>query len=217
MLVYAGYASRDPIRGLKLVDVNLEYDLEYTYIFHSPGLEPWLSGILKRVRPRSVLDVGCGLGFWGFILKGYLGVPHVVGVDIDPVRVEFARRLSVYDELYVSDIRVFNRSNFDVVIAIESVHGILDEKLLERLEGLSRRGGLVVLALPSLPRSINVRDLIRRGYVVYRYFLRGFVLVRVDRAEVLTLPGRLWRILGVLVKILHPLLRFLRCWIGVTW
>jgi hypothetical protein len=41
--------------------------------------------------------------------------------------------------------------------------------------------------------------------MVYRYLLRGFLLVRVDRTEVLTMPGRMWRFLGVLVKLLHPL------------
>jgi hypothetical protein len=45
--------------------------------------------------------------------------------------------------------------------------------------------------------------------MVYRYLLRGFLLVRVDRAEVLTRPSRMWRLLGVLVKLLHPLLRLL--------
>jgi hypothetical protein len=45
--------------------------------------------------------------------------------------------------------------------------------------------------------------------MVYRYLLRGFLLVRVDRAEVLTMPSRTWRLLGLLVKLLHPLLRLL--------
>jgi len=46
------------------------YDLNYTLTFHSPGIEPWVLGLLKQVRPRSVLDVGCGLGLWGLILRG---------------------------------------------------------------------------------------------------------------------------------------------------
>jgi ribosomal protein L11 methylase PrmA len=82
----------------------IRYDSEYTFTFHSPGLEPWVLGLLRQFKPKSVLDVGCGPGFWGFILKGYLGVPRVVGVDIDPVKVELAKMFNVYDELYVSDI-----------------------------------------------------------------------------------------------------------------
>jgi ribosomal protein L11 methylase PrmA len=61
------------------------YDSNYTYAFHSPSLDPWLAGLLKSVKPRAVLDIGCGLGFWSLVLKGYLGVAYVVGVDIDPL------------------------------------------------------------------------------------------------------------------------------------
>jgi SAM-dependent methyltransferase len=187
----------------------IRYDSEYTFTFHSPGLEPWVCGLLRGFRPVSVLDVGCGLGFWGLILKGYLGVSHVVGVDVDPVKVEFARRLNVYDGLYVSDIRSFDCSGlFDVVLAVESIHGVLDAWLLRKLEFCVRRGGLVVLAL-LMPRSITLYELTGRGYMVYRYLLRGFLLVKVDRAEVLTMLSRMWRLLGLLVKLLHPLLRLL--------
>jgi len=82
-----------------------DYNEEYTYIFHGPGLEPWLVGLLKSIKPRAVLDIGCGLGFWDLVLKDYLGI--AIGVDVDHSKVEFARSLGIYDELYVSDIRFF--------------------------------------------------------------------------------------------------------------
>jgi SAM-dependent methyltransferase len=155
-----------------IIIAKLIYDLEYTLTFHSPGIEPWITGLLKKFKPDSVLDIGCGLGFWGLILKGYLGISKVVGVDIDPTKVEFVKRLNLYDELYVSDIRSFNyHESFDVVIAVESIHGILDENLLERLEGFVKRGGLIILALPLMSKSLAISNMIKRGYVVYRYFL----------------------------------------------
>ncbi len=187
------------------------YDLEYSLISHSPGIEPWVVGLLNRVRPRSVLDVGCGLGFWGLVFRGYLGVSHIVGVDIDGDKVEFARKLGVYDEVYVSDIRSFDYAgSFDAILASESIHGIIDLGLLRRLEGMVKEGGIIVLALPSLPKSMRVDELVRMGYTVFRYFLRGFVLVRVDRPEVYTVPYRLWEVLGAFIKTLHPILRLTR-------
>ena len=187
------------------------YDLEYTLTFHSPGIEPWVLGLLKQVRPRSVLDVGCGLGLWGLILRGYLGVSHIVGVDIDSDKVEFARKLGVYDEVYVSNVRAFDYANsFDAIIVIESIHGILDLELLRRLEGLVKEGGIIILTLPSLPELIRVDELVGMGYAVFRYFLRGFVLVRVDKPEVYTIPNRSWEVLGAFIKILHPILRLTR-------
>jgi len=190
-----------------LKDTEMLYDREYTWIFHSPGLEPWVCGLLRRLKPVSVLDVGCGLGYWGLILKGYLGIPHIVGIDIDSSKVEFARKLGVYAELYASDIREFNYPRaFDAVLAIESIHSILDARLLERLEGLTRKGGLIVLALPTLPKSITISDLIKRGYIVYRYLLRGLLLIRVDKAKY-AVPNRLWRFVGFVIAFLHPVLK----------
>jgi len=187
------------------------YDLEYTSTFHSPGIEPWVLGLLKQVRPRSVLDVGCGLGLWGLILRGYLGISRIVGVDIDGDKVEFARKLGVYDEVYVSDVRAFDYADsFDAIIAIESIHGIIDLELLRRLEGLVKEGGMIILALPRLPELIRVDELVGMGYAVFRYFLRGFVLVRVDRPEVYTIPNRSWEVLDAFIKILHPILRLTR-------
>jgi SAM-dependent methyltransferase len=192
-------------------DTKFIYELEYMWAFHSPGLEPWVVGLLRQFKPKSVLDVGCGPGFWGFILKGYLGVPRVVGVDIDPVKVELAKMFNVYDELYVSDIRLFDYpGSFDAVIAIESLHGVLDINLLKKLEAFTRRGGLVVLTLPYLPKSITLDELVQEGFVVYRYLLRGFILIRVDKVEVHVVPyGRLWKAISVLLKVLHPVLKLL--------
>jgi SAM-dependent methyltransferase len=187
------------------------YDLNYTLTFHSPGIEPWVLGLLKQVRPRSVLDVGCGLGLWGLILRGYLGVSRIVGVDIDSDKVEFARKLGVYDEVYVSDVRAFDYADsFDAIIAIESIHGIIDLELLRRLEGLVKEGGIIVLALPSLPQPIRMNELVKMGYAVFRYFLRGFVLVRVNKPEVYTIPNRSWEVLGAFIKTLHPVFRLTR-------
>jgi len=117
----------------------------------------------------------------------------------------------VYDEVYVSDVGAFDYADsFDAIIAIESIHGIIDLELLRGLEGLVKEGGIIVLALPSLPESIRVDELVGMGYVVFRYFLRGFVLVRVDRPEVYTIPNRSWEVLGAFIKTLHPILRFTR-------
>jgi cyclopropane fatty-acyl-phospholipid synthase-like methyltransferase len=146
----------------------------------------------------------------GSCSKGALGVPHVVGVDVDHAKVDFARRLGVYDELYASDVRTFSYPKpFDAIVAVEAVHGFLGVELLERLEGLAKRGGLIILALPTLPRTIAASELVQRGYAVYRYFLRGFILVRIDKAEVRTAPSGLWRALGHLIRLFHPMLKLL--------
>jgi len=52
--------------------------------------------------------------------------------------------------------------------------------------------------------------LLPTAFVIFRHSLGSFVLVRVDRPEVYTVPNRSWKVLGAFIKILHPILRLTR-------
>jgi SAM-dependent methyltransferase len=131
------------------------YDEEYTYVFHSPGIEPWILGLLKS-KPSlgRVLDVGCGLGFSALMLKLYLGsVEYLVGVDVSLEKVRKAERA-----------------------------------------------------------RIDVEGLIKRGYSVYRYLLRGFVLIDLESYDIYLAwqSSRFLRVLKLFLTILIPLLKITR-------
>ncbi|MEM2614658.1 MAG: hypothetical protein QXO15_10640, partial [Nitrososphaerota archaeon] len=70
---------------------------------------------------------------------------------------------------------------FDLALSLEVLHG-LDIKCLDEVERISNS---IVLALPRF----NTEELLRRNYKVYRYLLRGFVLVDLLSYEVLTILG----------------------------
>jgi len=185
------------------------YDEEYTYVFHSPGIEPWILGFLKSKRSLGrVLDVGCGLGFSAFMLKLYLGnVEYLVGVDVSSEKIRKAEKLDLYDELYVADIRNFNpEQKFDTLMAIEVLHGLPADTLM-RIEGLVKEGGSIVLALPTLPGGVDVEDLIERGYFVYRCLLRGLVLIDLKSYDIhLASRSRFLRTIKFILTVLKPLL-----------
>lgn len=189
--------------------MKLNYDKGYTDTFHSPGIEPWVLGFLKdKCSLGRVLDVGCGLGFSALMLKLYLGnVEYLVGVDISSEKIRKAERLDLYDELYVADIQNFNpKDKFDTVIALEILHG-LPANTLMHIESLVKEEGSIVLALPNPPNGIDVKELIKRGYNVYRYLLRGLVLVHLKNYDVyLASHSRFLRIIKFILIILKPLL-----------
>ncbi len=105
--------------------IALKYDQDYTQVFHSPGIEPWITGLLKVVRPRSVLDVGCGLGFLGVMLRGYLGVDRIVCIDVDPAKVSSL------------GVLVFIVSSMSRISGLLSVLGVLMMCLLLRVSTVS--------------------------------------------------------------------------------
>jgi len=186
------------------------YDVQYTYVFHSPGIEPWVLGFLKNKRSLGrVLDVGCGLGFSALMLKLYLGnVKYLVGLDISPEKIRKVERLNLYDELHLADIRNFNpEDKFDTIIALEVLHGLPADALMH-IEGLIKNNGSIVLALPGLPSGIDVERLIKKGYNVYRYLLRGFVLINLKSYDIfLARQSRFFKTIKLFLTILKPLLK----------
>jgi len=101
-------------------------DRSYPRIFHSPGIEPWILGLLLDVKPRSLLDIGCGHGFWGFVVRRRIGVVYAVGLDIDSAKAREAR--AVYDDVVIGDASAppFRDRSFDSVLAVEVLHGLRD-------------------------------------------------------------------------------------------
>lgn len=80
-------------------------DRHYTYVFHSPGIEPWICGLLKNRTITKVLDIGCGVGSWGFLIRNYISPnAEIIGVDISAEKLEKLRNLNIYNELVSADI-----------------------------------------------------------------------------------------------------------------
>jgi len=78
--------------------------------------------VLERLQPRhgeSLLDVGCGTGYFTRMLSAATG-GDVVGVDLDREWVEYARRRNGGARYAVADARAlpFANASFDLVVSI---------------------------------------------------------------------------------------------------
>ena len=112
----------------------------------------------RYVAPGDVVaDCACGSGYGTRILKT-AGASRAVGVDADPVTVEYARRH--YGDEHVTflcqDINqmALPARSFDVVAVIETIEHITDGRgFLSRVYGLLRSGGRAVISTPLALRS----------------------------------------------------------------
>jgi SAM-dependent methyltransferase len=190
--------------------MELEYDQNYTYTFHSPGLEPWIMGFIKKNTWANALDLGCGMGFNAFTLKLYLkNIDYLVGLDISVEKLHKAKKLGLYGDVIVADARnpPFRVNTFDLLLSMDVIH-IFSADIFDAIESVSKKGHTIALSMPYLPEGVSIKYLASRGYSSYRYLLRGFVLIDLEKYNViLAVNSRFFRRLKTLLTILMPFLR----------
>ena len=102
-----------------------------------------------RGDPRTVLDVGCGIGLLDRHLVGHVRSLH--GVDPSEAMIERAREAVPVADYAVADGRTlpFDGGRFDLTFAICVLHHVADAtdrlQLLREMARVTRAGGLVVV------------------------------------------------------------------------
>lgn len=112
---------------------------------------------------RRVLEVGCGRGVTGEVLRRELGAA-VVGVELNPVVArEAAARLDrvICGDVETLDLETDFDEPFDLVLALELFeHLVTPERFLETARQLLRPGGTILLSTPNVGHHSVVLDLL---------------------------------------------------------
>ncbi|OGV61540.1 MAG: hypothetical protein A2283_13700 [Lentisphaerae bacterium RIFOXYA12_FULL_48_11] len=110
------------------------------------------SYVIPNVEGDCFLDVGCGYGKWGFLLKKYRGVDsgrtcHIAGIDIFAPHVESLRRQGIYDELVVGDATrlPYADQSFDSVLACDVLEHLEKEQGMRMMQELKRVARICVI------------------------------------------------------------------------
>ena len=128
---------------------RLSWGLDYVcYQLH-------LNELVLNLKPESVLEVGCGDGYFLGALPPTIETR--IGVDLSERAIAFAK--AFHPEL---DFRVQNASSmaetFDVVVAIEVLEHIPNDGIASFLHSLSertKRGGKVIITVPTIVAPLN--------------------------------------------------------------
>jgi 2-polyprenyl-3-methyl-5-hydroxy-6-metoxy-1,4-benzoquinol methylase len=151
----------------------------------------------------SLLDVGCGSGVFGQVVREKWGC-RVVGVELNPAAAADAR--SVLDQVILGNIidqKLDER--FDVITVNDVLEHTEDPQgLLERLSGFAKPNGRLILSIPNVGHWSVVEDLLA-GHWDYlpagllcidhlRFFTRDSAISMIEDAgwqaiSVLPIPG----------------------------
>ena len=112
----------------------------------------------------SVLEIGCGAGAFGALVKQQLGCRYT-GVELMSQAAELAR--ARLDEVIVANIEQtplpFPQENFDCLVCNDVLEHLIDPwTALRTLTGFLRPGGYVVISLPNVRFSEVVKNLVVR-------------------------------------------------------
>jgi SAM-dependent methyltransferase len=118
----------------------------------------------------SVLDAGCGQGFFaGFYRQEFPNAAYV-GVDISERAIAHLQKAAYHGEFHAADLATWThprQTRFDVVQSLEVLHLILDDDTVTRAIGnlaSQLNGGGSLLVTAALPES----TIDRSGYLRYR-------------------------------------------------
>lgn len=113
-----------------------------------------------RLKPgQRFLDAGCGSGWVGRVVARAFPDAEIVGVDLNPGYVEFARRKAEAEGLMnttyaVADLQSlpFDAASFDVVWSQFVLYFVPDpQKVVDEFARVTRPGGTVLSAVHHLP------------------------------------------------------------------
>jgi len=134
------------------------------------------------------LDVGCGCGKWGFLLKRHRdpavgGRIYVAGVDLRESSVNALRAGSMYDEVKVADAceLPFQDKSFDTVIACEVIEHLAPGKgsgLMRELRRVARQ--CVIVSTPNnagLRKGADAYEDHNSSYTFRDFKMLGFTQV----------------------------------------
>ena len=142
--------------------------------------------VLELVQPRSVVDVGCGLGTWLSVFKGH-GVDEILGIDGDYVD---RSKLEIPEERYLAfDLKTPLRMSrkFDLVVSLEVAEHLPGEYAGIFVDSLTRLGP-VILFSAAIPFQGGTRHVNEQWPEYWRKYFQEKEYVAVD-----CLRRKIWR------------------------
>lgn len=131
---------------------------------------------LVKMGDNRVLDIGCGSGNTGAVLKKENKATEVIGIELVPEIAKIAE--SKIDKVICGNIEFldlqFSKGYFDYVIAGDILEHLYNPwKMVNRINFYLKNGGYIIASLPNVRNWLIIRDIIFKGD--WRYKKEGIL------------------------------------------
>jgi 2-polyprenyl-3-methyl-5-hydroxy-6-metoxy-1,4-benzoquinol methylase len=120
-----------------------------------------IKALFRRIRPATILDIGCGCGFHDREMAMCGFVRQVDAIDYSSASIAKANEHYPHEKVtrWVADIKEMPTSTkYDLVVSFQVFEHVSDpEKFLRRCGDLCRSGGHVAVFTPNRRRLSNIR------------------------------------------------------------
>jgi cyclopropane fatty-acyl-phospholipid synthase-like methyltransferase len=145
-----------------------------------PKIKYFLETHLGQSKDLRILDLGCGDGFYGEVLREH--ACWLAGVDGSQEAVNSACEKGLYDEVAIGDLSsedglsiLVEKNNYDIVFSTEVIEHIEDYlKMLKLARSALRPGGYLLLTTTAYYHFVFVAPLIQRSALSPRGLVEYF-------------------------------------------
>ena len=127
---------------------------------------PVIIYLLQKLKPKKILDIGKGMGKYGFLLHEYLGIDNTKKIDpsktlkelsnivVDAVEVDEDLMLphlsQIYNKVYFGDILKIRDDlpQYDLILMIDIIEHINKEEAILALKSFLQKGSDIIIATP---------------------------------------------------------------------
>jgi len=174
---------------------------------------------VPNVKPRAILDCGCGTGKWGSILRCHrteMREVYIVGVDVFLPNVEYSKKYGAYDDLILADAKMlpFKNNCFDLILACEIIEHMEKEQGMNFVDELERIcSGRIIITTPNMHfhnpieyenQQKNKWEFHRSKWTVKDFQSKGYIVRGIGIRWMCATQGLLGEIVAALDFLLFP-------------
>ncbi len=128
----------------------------------------FIMNLIPSNKKLEVLDIGCGYGYWGYILRVNLDIdPYIIGLELNPDNVKRLQRINVYNQIILCDAVEYIDDIFtkcDLVIMSHFIEHISYEDGVRILNRIKKSCDMIVIVCPN-GDALETSDIVGASHI----------------------------------------------------